>query len=220
MLDVPIQVATSTEGFLTHVHLFPHTESHHIHPLELALVWAAMLLVILVVVLVSRNLYRHLHTPPIVQRLQAYSQGPDLEVAVTDDGTIVPSVSYYDQQEASNILRRPSRARRRQRDPGRETKRKVARIVPEDSSYNLLQLEMQLVLMDDEAEEKIIKDDPSQEEIIIEEILSMSMDALLDTPKVPDRLLSPMVTRSRQVMSPPRDVVVEISVQTPERTAG
>ena len=74
--------------------------------------------------------------------------------------------------------------------------------------------------MDDEAEEKIIKDDPSQEEIIIEEILSMSMDALLDTPKVPDRLLSPMVTRSRQVMSPPRDVVVEISVQTPERTAG
>ena len=202
VLDVPIQVATSTEGFLTHVHLFPYTESHHIHPLELALVWAAMLLVILVVVLVSRNLYRHLHTPPIVQRLQAYSQGPDLEVAVTENGTIVPSVSYYDQQEASNILRRPSRrARRRQRDPGRETKRKVARIVPEDSSYNLLQLEMQLVLMDDEAEEKIIKDDPSQEEIIIEEILSMSMDALLDTLKVPDRLLSPMVTRSRQVIS-------------------
>ena len=60
---------------------------------------------------------------------------------------------------------------------------------------------MQLVLMDDEAEEKIIKDDPSQEEIIIEEILSMSMDALLDTLKVPDRLLSPMVTRSRQVIS-------------------
>ena len=77
----------------------------------------------------------------------------------------------------------------------------MARIVPEDSSCNLLQLEMQLVLMDDEAEEKIIKDDPSQEEIIIEEILSMSMDALLDTLKVPDRLLSPMVTRSRQVIS-------------------
>ena len=129
----------------------------------------------------------------------------------------MPSVSYYDQEEANNILRRPQ-ARRRLR--GREAKRKVARIVPEDSSCNLLQLEMQLVLMDDEAEEKIIKDDPSQEEIIIEEILSMSMDALLDTPKVPDRLLSPMVTRSRQVMSPPRDVVLEISVQTPERTAG
>ena len=110
MLDVPIQVATSTEGFLTHVHLFPHTESHHIHPLELALVWAAMLLVILVVVLVSRNLYRHLHTPPIVQRLQAYSQGPDLEVAVTENGTIVPSVSYYDQGEAANILSRGRRA--------------------------------------------------------------------------------------------------------------
>ena len=110
----------------------------------------------------------------------------------------MPSVSYYDQEEANNILRRPQ-ARRRLR--GREAKRKVARIVPEDSSCNLLQLEMQLVLMDDEAEEKIIKDDPSQEEIIIEEILSMSMDALLDTLKVPDRLLSPMVTRSRQVIS-------------------
>ena len=215
ILDVPIQVASSTESFLTHVHLFPHTESHHVHPLELALVWVAMLLVILVLVLLSRNLYRHLHTPRLVQRLQAYVQGPDLEVAVTETGTIVPSVSYYDHQEAANILRR-SRPRRRQQ-ASRERRRKVTKIgpeVPEDTSYNLLQLEMQLVLVEDEAGEKIIKDDQSQEEIIIEEILSMSMDALLETPKVPDRLLSPMVTRSRRVMSEPEEVSVQMTEQT------
>ena len=110
ILDVPLQVRSSTESFLTHVHLFSHSESHTIHPLELALVWAGLLLVVLVVVLLGRNLYRHLHTPHLVQRLQAYSQGPDLEVAVTDNGTIVPSVSYYDQGEAANILSRGRRA--------------------------------------------------------------------------------------------------------------
>ena len=66
---------SSTESFLTHVHLFSHTEDDHsVHPLELALVWAGLLLVILVVVLLGRNLYKHLHTPHLVQRLQAYSQ--------------------------------------------------------------------------------------------------------------------------------------------------
>ena len=214
-------MASSTESFLTHVHLFPQTESHHVHPLELALVWAAMLLVILVLVLLSRNLYRHLHTLHLVQRLQAYAQGPDLEVAVTESGTIVPSVSYYDQQEASNILR-SSRTRRRQRErASREGRRKVTKIgpeVPQDTSYNLLQLEMQLVLVEDEADEKIIKDDQSQEEIIIEEILSMSMDALLETPKVPDRLLSPMVTRTRPVMSEPEQISAHSTEQTVEKS--
>ena len=46
-----------------------------------------------------------------------------------------------------------------------------------------------------------LQDDQSQEEMMIDEILSMSMDALLETPKVPDRLLSPMVRRSRPLMS-------------------
>ena len=198
---------SSTESFLTHVHLFSTTESHSIHPLELALVWVALLLAILVVVLLGRNLYKHLHTPHLVQRLQAYSQGPDLDVAVTDNGTIIPSVSYYDQEEAANILSRHRRGRGRTRETARREKtRKVSRKInsvnrvnPEDS--NVLHLEMQLVLIDEKAEDKIIKDDQSQEEIMIDEILSMSMDALLETPKVPDRLLSPMVRRSRPVMS-------------------
>ena len=46
-------------------------------------------------------------------------------------------------------------------------------------------------------EQKIIVDDKSQEEIIIDEILSMPIDSLLRVPKVPDRLLSPLVTRPR-----------------------
>ena len=45
---------------------------------------------------------------------------------------------------------------------------------------------------------KIILDHPSQEEIIIDEILSLPMDSLLTVPRVPDRLLSPLVTRHRQ----------------------
>ena len=207
ILDVPIQVRSSTESFLTHVHLFSTSESHSIHPLELALVWVALLLAILVVVLLGRNLYKHLHTPHLVQRLQAYSQGPDLDVAVTDNGTIVPSVSYYDQEEAANILSRHRRGRGRTRETTRREKtRKVSRKInsvnrvnPDDT--NVLHLEMQLVLIDEKAEDKIIKDDQSQEEMMIDEILSMSMDALLETPKVPDRLLSPMVRRSRPLMS-------------------
>ena len=207
ILDVPIQVRSSTESFLTHVHLFSHSNSSHsIHPLELALVWAALLLVVLVLVLLARNVYRHLHTPHLVQRLQAYSQGPDLEVAVTEAGTIVPSVSYYDQEEAANILSRHRRGGRTREAARREKTRKGSRkikninqVLPDDN--NVLHLEMQLVLIDEKAEEKIIKDDQSQEEIIIDEILSMSMDALLETPKVPDRLLSPMLRRSRPLMS-------------------
>ena len=44
----------------------------------------------------------------------------------------------------------------------------------------------------------MIGDHPSQEEIIIDEILSLPMDSLLTVPRVPDRLLSPLVTRHRQ----------------------
>ena len=223
ILDVPIQVRSSTESFLTHVHLFSHTESHSIHPLELALVWAALLLVVLVLVLLGRNIYRHLHTPHLVQRLQAYSQGPDLDVAVTDNGTIVPSVSYYNQEEAANILSRHRRGGRNKEAARREKTRKVSRkinsvnrILPEDS--NVLHLEMQLVLIDEKAEEKIIKDDQSQEEIIIDEILSMSMDALLQTPKVPDRLLSPMMRRARPLMSALARPEEQISAQTSQQS--
>ena len=126
---------------------------------------------------------------------------------MTDNGTIVPSVSYYDQEEAANILSRHRRGRGRTRETTRREKtRKVSRKInsvnrvnPDDT--NVLHLEMQLVLIDEKAEDKIIKDDQSQEEMMIDEILSMSMDALLETPKVPDRLLSPMVRRSRPVVS-------------------
>ena len=122
---------------------------------------------------------------------------------MTDNGTIVPSVSYYNQEEAANILSRHRRTREAtRRGKRRKVSRKISsvnRILPDDN--NFLHLEMQLVLMDERAEDKIIKDDQSQEEIIIDEILSMSMDALLETPKVPDRLLSPMVRRSRPVVS-------------------
>ena len=92
----------------------------------------------------------------------------------------------------------------------------VNRILPEDS--NVLHLEMQLVLIDEKAEEKIIKDDQSQEEIIIDEILSMSMDALLQTPKVPDRLLSPMMRRSRPLMSAVARPEEQISAQTSQQS--
>ena len=44
---------------------------------------------------------------------------------------------------------------------------------------------------------KLILEHPSHEEIIIDEILSLPMDSLLTVPRVPDRLLSPLVTRLR-----------------------
>ena len=107
-------------------------------------------------------------------------------------------------------------ARRERTRRGSRKINSVNRILPEDT--NLLHLEMQLVMMDETAGEKIIKDDQSQEEIIIDEILSMSMDALLDTPKVPDRLLSPMVRRSRPVMSALPRGEEQLSAHTGQQT--
>ena len=141
---------------------------------------------------------------------------------MTDNGTIVPSVSYYNQEEAANILSRHRRGGNREaarREKTRKVSRKinsVNRILPDDN--NLLHLEMQLVLIDEKAEDKIIKDDQSQEEIIIDEILSMSMDALLETPKVPDRLLSPMVRRSRPLMSALTRPEEQLAAQTSQQS--
>ena len=61
-------------------------------------------------------------------------------------------------------------------------------------------------------EQKIIVDDKSQEEIIIDEILSMPIDSLLRVPKVPDRLLSPLVTRPR----PPATVPPSQNIPAPD----
>ena len=55
-------------------------------------------------------------------------------------------------------------------------------------------------------------DDKSQEEIIIDEILSMPIDSLLRVPKVPDRLLSPLVTRPR----PPATVPPSQNIPAPD----
>ena len=64
---------------------------------------------------------------------------------------------------------------------------------------------------------KVILDHPSQEEIIIDEILSLPMDSLLTVPRVPDRLLSPLVTRHRQPgLNIPGSVEDESSQPQPE----
>ena len=67
---------------------------------------------------------------------------------------------------------------------------------------------------------KVILDHPSQEEIIIDEILSLPMDSLLTVPRVPDRLLSPLVTRHRQpglnIVNIPGSVEEEASQPQPE----
>ena len=66
-----------------------------------------------------------------------------------------------------------------------------------EESWELLEIEMNLIDTSLEEGPKLIVDDKSQEEIIIDEILSMpldTLDVLITDPKVPDRLLTPLVS--------------------------
>ena len=63
--------------------------------------------------------------------------------------------------------------------------------------HNFYCLPLIFYSFDIDDERKIILEDQSKEEIIIDEILSMPIDSVLTVPKIPDRLLSPLVTRHR-----------------------
>ena len=57
----------------------------------------------------TRNLWRHFHTPPLLKRLRIYAEGPVYETSVTEDGAIVPAINYFDSDEAREIVRRGKR---------------------------------------------------------------------------------------------------------------
>ena len=57
----------------------------------------------------TRNLWRHFHTPHLLKRLRIYAEGPVYETSVTEDGAIVPAINYFDSDEAREIVRRGKR---------------------------------------------------------------------------------------------------------------
>ena len=196
---------TTTEYHIAHIHLFSHNDNT-VHPLEIASVWIALLLGILGVVLAARNLWRHFHTSPLLRRLMQYAEGPAYETTVAADGTIVPAVHYFDLEGAREIMSLDKKKKwktRRRLDNYKERRHKIAVAVHNDvaamTSLQMLEMEIEFINCDAEDGQKIISDDKSQEEIIIDEILSMPIDSLLTVPKVPDRLLSPLVTNPRRI---------------------
>ena len=154
-----------------------------------------------------------------------YADGPAYETAVAPDGTIVPAVHYFDPEGARKVLSRDKgrkKESRRRLDNYKEKRHKSAVAVHNDvaamTSLQMLEMEIEFINSDAEAGQKIISDDKSQEEIIIDEILSMPIDSLLTVPKVPDRLLSPLVTHPRRAQQS-HDAVAEVAPPLPSHSS-
>jgi hypothetical protein len=196
---------TTTEKPHAHIHLFSN-DHRDITALELASVWIGTLLFVFCIVLLSKNIYRSVRTPTILKRLRTYADGPFASTEQTEEGTIVPAVNYFEAEKAKEMFRKKSnRGTRREKEREKRRKkreRKSKNAIIQDDEYldSMMFLEMQMFQMDDD-DNKIIPnvEDKTQEEIIIDEILSMPMDTLMRVKKVPDRLLSPMTERQ-----PPR----------------
>ena len=146
------------------------------------------------------------------------------ETTVASDGTIVPSVHYFDLEAAREILSRDKgrkKETRRRLDNYKERRHKSAVAVHNDvaamTSLRMLEMEIEFINCDAEDGQKIISDDKSQEEIIIDEILSMPIDSLLTVPKVPDRLLSPLVTHPRRIQQS-QETLAEVELQRPRNS--
>ena len=78
---------TTTEKPHAHVHLF--SDHHHdITAVELASVWVGTLLLVFLVLLLVKNIYRTIKTPTLLKRLKSYAEGPFPSTEKTEDGTI------------------------------------------------------------------------------------------------------------------------------------
>ena len=195
----------TTEKPHAHIHLFS-TYHRDITALELASVWIGTLLLVFFIVLLSKNIYRSVKTPTVLKRLKSHTDGPYSSTEKTEEGTIVPAVHYFEVEKAKEVFRKKyKKGSKREKDQEKRQKkreRKSNNSVMQDDEYldAMVFLEMQMFQMDD-VDGKIIPniETQSQEEIIIDEILSMPMDTLLRVKKVPDRLLSPIAERQ-----PPR----------------
>ena len=160
------------------------------------------LLLVFFIVLLSKNIYRSVQTPTVLKRLRSYTEGPYSSTEITEEGTIVPVVNYFEEEKAREIFQKKyKKGSKKEKD--REKRRKKREIkarnaVMQDDEYleSLVFLEMQMFQMDD-VEGKLVPyiEDKSQEEIIIDEILSLPMDTLMTVKNVPDRLLSPITER-------------------------
>ena len=185
---------TTTKKPQAHIHLFSN-DHRDITALELASVWIGSLLFLFFILLLSKNIYRSVKTPSILKNLKTYSEGPFHSTERSADGTIVPALNYFENEKAKDILRsRRPRNKKEHKKQRRKRERIAKNAVRPDDDYvdSMMFLEMQMFQMDED-DSKIIHyfEDKSQEEIIIDEILSMPMDNL----RVPDRFLSPIVER-------------------------
>ena len=160
------------------------------------------LLLVFFIVLLSKNIYRSVQTPTVLKRLRSYTEGPYSSTEISEEGTIVPVVNYFDEEKAKEIFHKKYK-KGSKKEKEREKRRKKREIraknaVMQDDEYleSLVFLEMQMFQMDD-VEGKLVPyiEDKSQEEIIIDEILSLPMDTLMTVKNVPDRLLSPITER-------------------------
>ena len=144
----------------------------------------------------------------MLKRLKSYTEGPYSSTELSEEGTIVPIVNYFEEEMAKEVLKKRHRSGKKKKDKKvsrRKEKRTKNAIVPEDDYLDsMMLLEMQMFQMDD-VEDKILPqlEDKSQEEIIIDEILSLPMDTLMQVKSVPDRLLSPIVERPRRLSAIP-----------------
>ena len=152
----PPLLTTSTAHPFSHIHLFSR-DDHTVHPLEIASVWIAILFSLLIIILVTRNLWRHFYTPPVLKRLRIYAEAPVYETSVSTNGSIIPSVKYFDSAEARKIIRRETR-QKYSRQKGEETNRKQYEPPPESykrrshearhRSLHMLEMEFELLRCD------------------------------------------------------------------------
>ena len=192
------QSTTTTQKPHGHTHLY-----RDISALELASVWVATLLLFFGLILLSKKIYRSVRTPAILKRLRSYAEGPYASTEQTEEGTIVPAVHYFEAEKAKEMFRNKSKQKtKKQKEREKRMKRRerqsVNAIAPEEEHLDsMMFLEMQMFQMDED-DYKIIpeEENKSNEEIIIDAILTIPIDTLMQHKNVPDKLLSsPKVQR-------------------------
>lgn len=172
---------TTSELEYSHIHLFPHQDKT-VHPLELALVWIVSLLVIMVLVMVSRNIWKHFYNSPHLARLQDSCDGDCYGSTIDSDGIIVPSIRHYEPDEARNIIRRKKRSA--SAGPiGEYQMKRVSNRVASDCQ-RIMELEMELSSITDDPEESQILSETEdnileEDELVLDEILSLTIDSML-----------------------------------------
>ena len=152
------------------------------------------------IVLISRNIWRQFHTPPVLKRLMKYSEGSFHETRLSDEGIIVPLLHYYVEEEAREIVRRSRKQREKPQNRDYQLKRISNRVT--SYSHRSMELEMELMTIDDDTEMKIVDDRFDDDDAIIDEILTLPLDSVMLKQLVPDRLLTPEKRQCQDLAAP------------------